>query len=555
MSDLSDGVNGAAGHVATTVPANLKTLVRMVMRSFYGFELYLCMETLMAYPCIKEENLADLLRLDLKQVHQHLVNLKKEKFINEKSIMETSTDGRQSKHSCFYINYKMMVNVIKYKLDKIRIQIESEEKQCTSRANFKCTNCHKTYSDLDTKDIFLTMKCLYCGHDVDEDVSCLPKSTSRNLLAKFNTQMEIVFDLLSRVEHIRLADSILRPDPIDMTAVLERLYNSSSNGGLNGMLKESKSASGLINGKSHMVKYDSLGNVKWSGDKTRHSDLFGQTRISINLDAGAPSGSNATVNSSYASGLSRQQKELPSILLLNRTQDHDVDYNDSNNRDLMLLKSVKIAAADSSYMANNQNSSSTVQATPGSSVSSKSHENVNGHNAINTNGNGNVNSVTAVSNNETSAGNNTQANGQNLEAIIMQKLLVHEKKSLLSLSQSQTTANNNSSTTGTNRNSPSSVDNFSQIGHLNGVDSNNSKQIANKKRDFQHVMSDSNLVKYHHNHTLNGIQQPNMTSQTNLLNLKNMNGGTLNEQESSLIKKRRLNNGGKKYLFNYNMYI
>ncbi len=167
--------------VALVVPANLKTLVRMVMRAFYGFELFLCMEMLMVYPCIREEDLADLLRMDLKHVHQHLINLKREKFINERSIMETSPDGRQSKHSYFYINYKMMVNVIKYKLDKIRIQIESEEKQCTARANFKCTSCSKTYSDLDTKDIFLTMTCLFCGSEVEEDVSCLPNRSSSSI--------------------------------------------------------------------------------------------------------------------------------------------------------------------------------------------------------------------------------------------------------------------------------------------------------------------------------------------------------------------------------------
>ena len=196
--------------VCLQVPADLIRLIRIVMRTFYGFELYLCMEMLMIYPCLKEEDLADLLRLDLKVVHQHLVNLKKEKFLNEQSIMETSQDGRLSKHSYFYINYKMMVNIVKYKLDKIRIQIESDENQFTTRANFKCTNCKKTYSDLDTKDIFLTMTCLYCGCEVDEDTSCLPTRASRNLLNKFNTQMIVIFELLGKVEHIRLADYILR---------------------------------------------------------------------------------------------------------------------------------------------------------------------------------------------------------------------------------------------------------------------------------------------------------------------------------------------------------
>jgi transcription initiation factor TFIIE subunit alpha len=161
-------------HKENDIPSDLKTLIRMVMRTFYGFELFLCMEMLLAYPCIKQEDLAEMLSLEEKKVQQNLSNLKKERFVNVKEIMETSSDGRQSKHSYYYINYKMMVNVIKYKLDKIRIQIECDEKQCTSRANFKCSNCNKPYTDLDMKDIFLTMQCIHCGGPVVEDDSMLP---------------------------------------------------------------------------------------------------------------------------------------------------------------------------------------------------------------------------------------------------------------------------------------------------------------------------------------------------------------------------------------------
>lgn len=377
--------------VSLVVPTNLKTLIRMIMRAFYGFELYLCMEMLMFYPCIKEEDLAELLRMDLKVVHQHLVNLKKEKFINER-IMMTEQDGRQSKHSFFYINYKMMVNVIKYKLDKIRIQIESEEKQCTSRANFKCTNCHKTYSDLDTKDIFLTMTCLYCNAEVEEDVSCLPNRSSRNLLAKFNTQMEIVFELLSRVEHVRLADDILRPEPVDLTHVLERMMNTpnSANAAV-----ANPNASKM--GRSAMVKFDAMGMTKWSGDKTRNTDLLGQTRISINFD------------STEQNNNVRQKKELPSILLDHATNDDDWDH---YNRDSQLLDSIKMAADET---LNN------------SSTNNQTNSNLKPKSDLSGGESGNVANAQPAANQQ--SGNGKQANVViNLEVAIMQKLLIHEKK-------------------------------------------------------------------------------------------------------------------------------
>jgi transcription initiation factor TFIIE subunit alpha len=205
------------------VPENFKNLISMIMKAFYGFELYLCMNMLIYHRCIKEQDLADLLHIDLKLVHQYLVMLKREKFIKEISFMQT-IDGRKNKQNYYYVDYKMIVKVIKYKFFKIRIKIEYEEKQYTNKSNFKCTNCHKTYSDLDTKEIFLTMCCVYCNAEVEEDNSCLPNRSTPNLQAKFNTQMNVVFQLLIKVESLRLADDILVPQPVDMTHVLDNMH-------------------------------------------------------------------------------------------------------------------------------------------------------------------------------------------------------------------------------------------------------------------------------------------------------------------------------------------
>ena len=462
--------------VALTVPVNLKTLIRMVMRAFYGFELYLCMEMLMVYPCIKEEDLADLLRMDLKHVHQHLINLKKEKFINERSIMETSADGRQSKHSYFYINYKMMVNVIKYKLDRIRIQIESEEKQCTSRANFKCTNCQKTYSDLDTKDIFLTMTCLHCNAEVEEDVSCLPNRSTRNLLAKFNTQMEIVFELLSRVEHVRLADDILRPEPVDMTHVLERMMNTPNSA--NPATLNPNAGKNGPHGKSAMVKFDAMGMAKWSGDKTRNTDLLGQTRISINFDSGA----------AQNGGGAKPKKELPSVLLQHQTTDDDWDH---HNRDSQLLNSVKMAADETlSHNSLSSSQSSGVKAKP--ELDSTSVNNLNAQ---------------APAQGKQTGGGGAGVTTASLEVIIMQKLLIHEKK----LTNSPSENNLNDST----------------VTHGNYFSSTTSINTPSKKRDFE---SANNLTSSRKLAELrNGANYPNEHA---------------DDKNSSFSKKRKLNNGG-----------
>jgi transcription initiation factor TFIIE subunit alpha len=260
------------------VPDSLKRLIRYVLKTFYSFELYMVVNMLLIYPCIREEDLSELLKLEQKHIRQYLNDLKREKFINEKSTIDFDTQPPANrpynhyqqqqqqqqvvhKNVFYFINYKMMVNIIKYKLDIIRIQIENEEKQCSTRAAFRCLQCKRAYSDLDMRDIFLTMKCIYCGGQVDEDQSVQTNRHTRNLLVKYNTQMEYLFNMLHKIENVRLSNDILNPKPMDISHILNK------HGGRNSYKK---------------VDLESV--KKWSGDSTRNVDLLKQMKISININ-------------------------------------------------------------------------------------------------------------------------------------------------------------------------------------------------------------------------------------------------------------------------------
>jgi len=45
--------------------------------------------------------------------------------------------------------FQTFVNVVKYKLDLMRKRMETEERDATSRASFKCPSCCKTFTDLE----------------------------------------------------------------------------------------------------------------------------------------------------------------------------------------------------------------------------------------------------------------------------------------------------------------------------------------------------------------------------------------------------------------------
>lgn len=209
--------------LVTEVPSSLKQLARLVVRGFYSIEDALIVDMLVRNPCMKEDDICELLKFEKKQLRARIATLKNDKFIQVRLRMETGSDGKAQKVNYYFINYKTFVNVIKYKLDLMRKRLETEERDATSRASFKCPGCLKTFTDLEADQLFDyasgEFHCTYCREVVEEDSSALPKKDSRLLLAKFNEQLEPLYILLREVEGIKLAPEVLEPEPVDISMI------------------------------------------------------------------------------------------------------------------------------------------------------------------------------------------------------------------------------------------------------------------------------------------------------------------------------------------------
>ncbi|XP_070492777.1 general transcription factor IIE subunit 1 [Chironomus tepperi] len=205
------------------IPSSLKQLARIVVRGFYTIEDALIIDMLVRNPCMKEDDIAELLKFEKKMLRARLTMLKNDKFLQARLKMETAIDGKAHKVNYYFINYKTFVNVIKYKLDLMRKRLETEERDATSRANFKCTNCCKPFTDLEIDQLFDLetgeLRCTFCGSSVEEDLSAIPKKDSRLMLARFNEQLQSLYDLLRQVEGIKLAPEVLEPQPIDIDVI------------------------------------------------------------------------------------------------------------------------------------------------------------------------------------------------------------------------------------------------------------------------------------------------------------------------------------------------
>ena len=93
--------------LVTEVPSSLKQLARLIARGFYTVEDALVVDMLVRNPCMKEDDICELLKFERKMLRSRIAGLKNDKFIQVRLRMETGPDGKAQKVNYYFINYRV----------------------------------------------------------------------------------------------------------------------------------------------------------------------------------------------------------------------------------------------------------------------------------------------------------------------------------------------------------------------------------------------------------------------------------------------------------------
>ncbi|XP_053296373.1 general transcription factor IIE subunit 1 [Pleuronectes platessa] len=253
----------------TEVPAALKRLAKQVVRGFYEVEHALALDVLIRNPCVREEDMLELLKFDRKQLRSVLNTLKADKVVKCRMRVETASDGKTTRHNYYFINYRVLVNVVKYKLDHMRRRIETDERDSTNRASFRCPCCFSTFTDLEANQLFDpmtgTFRCTFCQTEVEEDESVCPDA--RTQVARFNEQIEPIYALLRETEDVNLSHDLLEPEPGEIPALKQSRERAAAAAGMTGPHREAWSTKGSTYGD--MYTQNVVINMEEQGDQQK----------------------------------------------------------------------------------------------------------------------------------------------------------------------------------------------------------------------------------------------------------------------------------------------
>ncbi|MCP9261833.1 hypothetical protein DINM_005153 [Dirofilaria immitis] len=228
------------GIVLEELPENLTKFASLMVKTFYGKEHYIVLDYVQRNKCIREDDLRQLIKFDQRFLRTILMQLKVDKILKERLISEEA-DSRMRKVNYYFINYKALLNVAKYKIDHMRQRLEVKDKDEVHKASYRCTGCQYQYDAMEMDKIFdpLTQElyCWRCQQTVEPDETAGPTDETRSSLARFNEQMTPFFSMLQNLYGIRLArhlvepsikvvdNIIMEPDRKQIVAVGEQPFN------------------------------------------------------------------------------------------------------------------------------------------------------------------------------------------------------------------------------------------------------------------------------------------------------------------------------------------
>ncbi|KAK7048234.1 HTH TFE/IIEalpha-type domain-containing protein [Favolaschia claudopus] len=187
----------------------LRLLVQHVSRAFYEPKYTIIMDQLARHTVLKDDDLAGRMGLQPKELNKVIATLSNDRLVQiyrQNELREGAQ--RATAKQYYYIDYEHFCNVVKWRIARMRKQIDTKGRNELDNKGYICPQCKTSYSPLDVDKLMdMTLNALICeicrAEVVDnEDAECVTGSKDR--MQRFNHQMRFIRAGLQKSEDMVL---------------------------------------------------------------------------------------------------------------------------------------------------------------------------------------------------------------------------------------------------------------------------------------------------------------------------------------------------------------
>ncbi|AEO56156.1 hypothetical protein MYCTH_2300740 [Thermothelomyces thermophilus ATCC 42464] len=180
-----------------------QTLVRAVMRAFYSTQEILVIEALVTHSVLRDDELAYLMKMNLKDMHRLCATLRDARFL----VVHTRPEMQEGKtrpinRTYYYIDYRQTIDAIKWRVYKSDKDMQGSVQPADESKEYSCPRCRAQWTQLEVLDSVSPagFTCQRCGTVLE--LSKEKETPGHQQLSRMNNQFKFMTDMLQEIDRV-----------------------------------------------------------------------------------------------------------------------------------------------------------------------------------------------------------------------------------------------------------------------------------------------------------------------------------------------------------------
>ncbi|AEO62574.1 629e2263-56df-4a13-ba33-e2c2b492cc2f [Thermothielavioides terrestris] len=180
-----------------------QTLVRAVIRAFYSTQDVLVIEALTTHSALRDDELAYLMKMNLKDLHRLCASLRDARFIAVHTRPEMQAGKtRPINRTYYYIDYRQTIDAIKWRVYKTDKDMQGSVQPVDESKEYSCPRCRAQWTQLEVLDSASAQgfMCQRCGTLLERAKE--REAPGHQQLSRMNNQFKFMTDMLQQVDQV-----------------------------------------------------------------------------------------------------------------------------------------------------------------------------------------------------------------------------------------------------------------------------------------------------------------------------------------------------------------
>ncbi|KAK0735581.1 hypothetical protein B0T21DRAFT_368080 [Apiosordaria backusii] len=178
-----------------------QTLVRSVIRAFHSTQEILVVEALVTHSCLRDDELAYLMKMNTKDLHRLCASLRDARFLTvhtRPEVIEGKT--RPVNRTYYYIDYQQTVDAIKWRVYKTDKDMQGIAKPQDESKEYSCPRCKAQWTQLEVLDSVGPggFQCQRCNAILERNQE--KEQPGHQQLSRMNNQFKFMTDMLQEID-------------------------------------------------------------------------------------------------------------------------------------------------------------------------------------------------------------------------------------------------------------------------------------------------------------------------------------------------------------------